>query len=262
MQGSADVVIKEVPKGAIFYFSLNQKNENLAKPQVRQALKYLVDYQAIADTILAGSVTVHQAFLPEGFLGVLEENPFSLDIDKAKELLAEAGLLDGFKVTMDVRNVTPFMEIAQAMQATMAQAGVELELLPGDNKQTLTKYRARNHDIYLGRWGPDYQDPNTNADTFASNPDNSDEAGLTGKLAWRNAWDIPEMTAESEAGLLEHDPDQRAEMYREIQREHQQTSPFVIMFQDIELIAERSNVKDMIWGPSFDDNKYWKAHKE
>jgi hypothetical protein len=34
------------------------------------------------------------------------------------------------------------------------------------------------------------------------------------------------------------------------------------MFQDIDLIAERANVQDMIWGPSFDDNKYGKAHKE
>jgi hypothetical protein len=34
------------------------------------------------------------------------------------------------------------------------------------------------------------------------------------------------------------------------------------MFQDIEVIAERNNVQDTIWGPSFDDNKYWKAHKE
>jgi peptide/nickel transport system substrate-binding protein len=251
-----------VPKGAIFYFSLNQKNENLAKPEVRQAMKYLVDYQGIADTILAGSASVHQAFLPEGFLGAIDDNPFSLDVDKAKALLAEAGLPDGFKVTMDVRNVTPYMEIAQTLQATMAQAGIELELLPADNKQTLTKYRARNHDIYLGRWGPDYQDPNTNADTFASNPNNADDSGLTGVLAWRNAWEIPEMTAKTQAALLEHDTDKRAEMYREIQREFQETAPFVIMFQDIDLIAERADVHDMIWGPSFDDNKYWKAYKD
>jgi peptide/nickel transport system substrate-binding protein len=33
------------------------------------------------------------------------------------------------------------------------------------------------------------------------------------------------------------------------------------MFQDIEVIAERANVEGMIWGPSFDDNKYWKGHK-
>jgi peptide/nickel transport system substrate-binding protein len=262
IQDDPNIVIKEVPKGAIFYFSLNQKNETLAKPEVREAMKYLVDYQAIADTILAGSATVHQSFLPQGFLGALEDNPYSLDVDKAKALLAEAGLPDGFKVTMDVRNVPVQMDIAQAIQATMAQAGVELELLPADNKQTLTKYRARNHDIYLGRWGPDYQDPNTNADTFAHNPDKSVEAGLTGKLAWRNSWEMPEMTAKSQAALLEHDADTLAELYREIQREHQQTSPFVIMFQDIDLIAERADVQGMIWGPSFDDNKYWKAHKE
>ena len=109
---------------------------------------------------------------------------------RAKALLAAAGLADGFQVTMDAINTSPVIDIAQAIQATFAEAGVQLEIRPGDDKQTLTKYRARNHDIYIGRWGPDYQDPHSNADTFASNPDNRDEARLTGKLAWRNAWDI------------------------------------------------------------------------
>lgn len=262
LQDNPDIVIREVPKGAIYYLGLNQKNEYLAIPEVRQALKYLIDYQGIADTILAGSATVHQAFLPEGFLGVLEDTPFTLDVDKAKELLKQAGLEGGFTVTMDTINSSPVIDIAQVIQATFAEAGVQLEIVPGDNKQTLTKYRARNHDIYIGRWGPDYQDPHTNADTFASNPDNRDEAKLTGKLTWRNAWDIPEMTAQTEAALLEHDPATRAEMYRELQREHQQTSPFVIMFQDIDLVAERANVQGMIWGPSFDTNSYAKGHKE
>jgi peptide/nickel transport system substrate-binding protein len=152
--------------------------------------------------------------------------------------------------------------MAQAIQATWAQAGIDLEIIPGDNKQTLTKYRARTHDIYIGRWGPDYQDPHTNADTFASNPGNKDEDQNTGKLAWRNAWDIPEMTALTAAAVLEHDPQVRATMYEEVQREHQAISPFVIMFQDIEVIASKKGVSGMIWGPSFDDNKYWKASKE
>ena len=111
---------------------------------------------------------------------------------------------------MDTINTSPVIDIAQAIQATFAEGGVQLEIRPGDNKQTLTKYRARNHDIYIGRWGPDYQDPHTNADTFASNPDNRDEARLTGKLAWRNAWDIPEMTAKTAAAVLERDAAKRA----------------------------------------------------
>ncbi len=261
LEGNSDIVIKQVPKGAIWYLGLNQKNEYLAKPEVRQALKYLIDYDGLASTILAGSATVHQSFLPEGFLGAIDDQPYSLDIDKAKALLAEAGLADGFKVTMDTRNTSPTMDMAQAIQATWAKAGIELEILPGDNKQTLTKYRARTHDIYIGRWGPDYQDPHTNADTFARNPGNADEDQNTGHLAWRNAWDIPEMSAVTAAAVLEHDPKVRSTMYQELQREHQATSPFVIMFQDIELIAERAGVEGTIWGPSFDDNKYWKASK-
>jgi peptide/nickel transport system substrate-binding protein len=262
LQGSPDINIKQVPKGAIYYLGLNQKNEYLAKPEVREALKWLVDYDGIANSIVKGSAVVHQSFLPQGFLGAIDDKPYKLDVEKAKALLEQAGLQGGFHLTMDTRNATPLPEMAQVLQSDWAKAGIELEILPGDNKQTLTKYRARTHDIYIGRWGPDYQDPHTNADTFASNPNNADDSGLTGKLAWRNAWEIPEMTASTAAAVLEQDPAQRAQMYEEIQREHQKTSPFVIMFQDIEVIAERNNVAGTIWGPSFDDNKYWKAHKE
>ncbi len=110
---------------------------------------------------------MHQAFLPEGFLGAIDDTPYKLDVAKAKELLAKAGLPDGFKVTMDTRNNSPTKDIAQAIQATWAQAGVEIEIIPADDKQNLTEYRARQHDIYIGQWGPDYQDPHTNAETFA-----------------------------------------------------------------------------------------------
>ena len=250
-----DIAIDKGVKGSIYYLGLNQKNENLAKPEVRQALKYLVDYDAIADTIMKGMVIKHQAFLPLGFLGVLEETPFSLDVAKAKELLAAAGLPDGFSVTMDTRNTPDITAMAQAMQQTFAEAGIKLEIIPGDGGQTLTKYRARTHDIYIGRWGPDYQDPHTNADTFARNPDNSDDA-KSKPLAWRNAWDIPEMTKKADAAVLEADADKRAAMYIELQKESQETSPFVIMFQEIEVIARRKNVNGFVIGPSFNDNSF------
>ena len=255
LAGNPDITIRKKAKGAVWYLGLNQKNQYLQKPEVRQAFKYLIDYTGMEQTILSGKATIHQAFLPKGFLGALEETPFSLDVDKAKALLKEAGLENGFSVTMDTRNSEPTTSMALAIQATLAQAGIKLEIIPGEGKQTLTKYRARNHDIYIGRWGPDYMDPHTNADTFARNPDNSDEA-KSKPLAWRNAWDIPEMTRKADAAVLENDAARRAEMYLELQREHQQVSPFVIMFQDIEILGARSNVDGFVLGPSFDSNFY------
>ncbi len=250
---NADLGTTNAAKGTVYYISLNQKNANLAKPEVREAFKYLVDYDALGSTIIKGIGEIHQSFLPKGVLGALDENPYKLDVAKAKELLAKAGLPDGFTVTMDVRNGQPVTGIAESFQQTLGQAGVKLEIIPGDGKQTLTKYRARNHDMYIGQWGMDYFDPNSNAETFTSNPDNSDE-GKNKTLAWRNAWDVPELTKKTKDALLERDSAKRAETYKELQKTVLGESPFVIIFQQTEVAGYRGNVKGLKLGPSFDTN--------
>ncbi|WP_421914619.1 ABC transporter substrate-binding protein [Mesorhizobium sp.] len=249
------------PKGTVYYISLNQKNPTLAKPEVRQAFKYLVDYDALSTTILKGIGEIHQPFLPKGDLGAIDDNPFKLDVAKAKELLAKAGLADGFSVTMDVRTGQPTTGMAESIQQTLGQAGIKLEIIPGDGKQTLTKYRARNHDIYIGNWGQDYFDPNSNAQTFASNPDNSD-AGKSHTLAWRNSWDIPDLTKETEAALLEKDSGKRADIYKDLQQKILDTSPFVIIHQQLEVAGLRKNLKGFALGPSFDSNFVGPVSKE
>lgn len=255
LRGNANFPTQSGNKGAILYLGLNQRNQFLRRPQVVEAMKYLVDYEGIQRNLLEGTFVVHQSYLPTGFLGAISDNPYRLDIARARALLAQAGLADGFQVTMDVRNTSPIQDIAQAIQQTAAQAGVRIELIPGTGAQTLTKYRARTHDIYIGQWGPDYQDPHTNAETFAMNPNNADDA-TNRTLAWRNAWDIPQMTARIAGAVRERDAAARVRVYEETQREHQRTSPFVIMFQQIEVAARRRNVDGFVIGPSFDNNYY------
>ncbi|WP_165899783.1 ABC transporter substrate-binding protein [Borborobacter arsenicus] len=261
VQKNADLASTSAPKGTVYYISLNQKNENLAKPEVREAFKYLVDYDAIGATLIKGIGEIHQTYQVKGVLGALDSNPYKFDVAKAKELLEKAGLKDGFSVTFDVRNTQPVTGIAESFQQTAGQAGVKIEIIPGDGKQTLTKYRARNHDMYIGQWGMDYWDPNTNADAFTSNPDNSDDAAVK-SLAWRNAWDIPELTKQVQAALLERDNDKRAEMYQKLQQEALDTSPFVMIFQQIEVAGLRGNVKNYRLGPSFDSNPLAPVSKE
>ncbi|EWY39769.1 ABC transporter substrate-binding protein [Skermanella stibiiresistens SB22] len=261
LKSSKEIRLVEALKGTLWYISLNQKNPILSKPEVRKAMRYLVNYDAMRGSIMNGIGSVHQAFLPKGMLGAVEDNPFKYDPAKARELLTAAGYPDGFTVSMDVRNTSPTMDMAQTIQASAAAGGVKIELLPMDGKQALTKYRARNQDIYIGQWGPDYQDPNTNADTFASNPNNADDAAAK-PLAWRNAWDIPELTKETAAAVLERDSAKRAAMYQDLQRKVMEDSPFVIMFQQTEVAAERTNVEGMVWGPSFDTNYYRLATKK
>ena len=250
-----------VPQATLLYLGLNMKNPDLAKPEVQQAIKWLIDYQGIQDHIVKHTYKVHQTFLPEGFLGALDDNPYRQDVARARALLAKAGLPKGFKVTMDVRDGYPYGDIAQAIQADLALAGIQVELIPGDNKQTLAKYRARQHDIYIGEWSADYLDPHSNAQGFAWNPDNSDGSPYK-MLAWRNSWNDPQLTRETDAALVEASPQKRAALYQAMQKEMLADSPFVIMFQRVSQVTMLPDVSGMEVGPINDLTSYRHVKKQ
>lgn len=240
---NSDFKVLSAPKGRTYYLTANQNVPNLAKPEVRQAIKYLVDYDAIENTLIKGIGRTHQSFLPLGMFGAIDDKPFKLDVDKAKQLLSDAGLQDGFSVTLDVRNTQPNVGIAESIQQTFAKAGIKVELLQGDGKLTTTKVRARKHQLSLGIWGPDYWDPHTNASTFSYNPDNGDEVSMK-TTAWRSSWDIPEMSKATMDAAKETDTAKREKMYHKIQKDFQDTSPFVMLYQQIETAVAAKNVKN------------------
>ena len=253
LAGNDDVVVGDYPKAALTYVATNEAHEILGKPKVRLAMRYLIDYEGMVNSFLAGQHKVHQAFWPSGLWGSYDETPFSLDIDKAKALLAEAGHPGGgFKVTIDTLTNSPFPEIAQSLQQGLSKVGIDSQIILSEGKTLWPKYRARKHDVIVARWSPDYVDPHSNADSFAHNPDNRLEAKLTGKLAWRTSWFDPEINALTEASAKELDLSKRKQMYAELQRKVQMVSPFSIMFQHSEQSVLRKNVKGYVSGSNFD----------
>ncbi|MCB2031193.1 MAG: ABC transporter substrate-binding protein, partial [Rhodoferax sp.] len=103
LASNKDIKTTATPKGTVWYFSLNQKHPILSKPEVREAFKWLVDYDAIGATMIKNIGVVHQNFLPVGLLGASTDKPYKLDVEKAKALLAKAGHPNGFKITIDMR---------------------------------------------------------------------------------------------------------------------------------------------------------------
>jgi peptide/nickel transport system substrate-binding protein len=251
LAGNKDVVVTTVPQATLYYVGLNLKTTQFQNVKVRQALHYLVDYDGMVGSFLKGGYQVHQTFWPSGFWASLDENEYTFDPAKAKALLAEAGIADGFEVTLDTPNSSPFTNIAQSIQSTMAQGGVKVTIVPAEQKTVLTKYRARQHQMLLINWGPDYMDPHTNADSFARNPDNSDNP-KSKPLAWRNSWDIPEITKMTDAAVRERDAVKREQMYKDLQKKVMDEGAFIIMFQETKQLAERSNVKNFVMGASAD----------
>jgi peptide/nickel transport system substrate-binding protein len=260
IRDAAGVAVDDELRGRLMYISVNQKHPILSKPEVRQAIKYLVDYEGMQNSFLNGQYTIHQNFLPATYLGAVDVNPFSLNIEKAKALLASAGV-GPFEIEVGVREAQERIEIAQSLQNTFAQAGIKLNITVGTAKAILGRYRARDLDMYMGAWGPDYPDPHTNAGTFAYNPDNSDAAKATGLLAWRNAWDTGGLTEKVAAAVVEGDRDVRAQMYKDIQAEFRDIAPFAILFQKIEQTGRSDKVQNLNLGGAITAVSYWPVTK-
>lgn len=244
--------IEAFPQAAVHFLSFNQKNEDLTDPAIWEAARYLVDYQGMTDTFLNGQMDIHQAFWPKGFPGALEETPFTYDPDRAIEILEEAGIELPITVSLDVINSAPFTDIAQSLQGSFSEAGINFEIVPGTAAQVITKYRERGHEAMLLYWGPDFMDPHSNAKAFAYNSDNSDEA-YAATTTWRNAWAVPEeMNEETMAALAEADPDVRNALYLDLQRKVQAQSPIMIMFQAAYQVGMAENVEGYVNGATSD----------
>ncbi len=252
LKGNKDITITPVPQALLYYIGMNVKTKELQDVRVRQALRYLIDYDGIVNNIMTGGAQVHQSFWASGFWAALDDNPYKLDPDKAKALLKDAGYPDGFSIDLDAPNSSPFANIAQSVQETMAKGGVKVNIISAETKALLTKYRARQHQMLMIYWGPDYMDPHTNADGFANNGDNSDAATKGKPLAWRNSWydeAINKMTADA---VRERDEAKRKQMYLDEQKKVLEEGPFAIMFQETKQVSQRANVKNFIFGPSAD----------
>ena len=262
LAGNEEVVVDSHPRGTLIYLAANAGHPIVGDEQVVQALRHAVDYHGMADTFLAGQFMVHQAFWPRGLWAAYGETPYRLDVARARELLADAGYGDGFTVAIDTLTSPPFPAIARALSATLAEAGIDAQVVTWEGAELWPRYRARGHELILAPWSPDYVDPHSNADAFARNPDNRPEANLSGVLAWRNAWARDEFNAAVVRARDERDPATRAQLYRDLQRRLQSEGPYVIMFQQTEQRARRRRAAALVTGPAFDQTWYRTVTKQ
>lgn len=256
LKGKSGVKPLAIPYASLYFLQFNTKaSPALGNPAFWEAARWLFDYQKIANQLLQGQFQVHQAFLPDGYPGALNDQPYKFDPQKAKAILHQAGL-DNVSFKLVVNNQPPYLDIAQALQASFAQGGVKVELVPGLSAQVSTQVKGLTYDATLTSWGPDYFDPHTNASAFAFNPEDGSKT-----LAWRANWHIPDLNKQTVAAIAEADPAKRVAAYQALQQSVQKNSPFVIGLQARSLIAVRDNIKGYVQGVNPDMVFYDKVSK-
>jgi peptide/nickel transport system substrate-binding protein len=249
---SDDVRVEVFPQAAVHFLVYNQNVPELTNEALWEASRYLIDYEGMTNSFLKGQMQIHQSFWPEGFPGALTDTPFSYDPEKAKQILADAGVELPINVTLDTIAAQPFTDMAQSLQATFADAGINFEITSATTAQMITKYRERKHQAAMLYWGPDFMDPHSNAKAFAYNANNAQDA-YAATTTWRNSWAVPEeLNTMTRAALAESDPEKREEMYLELQKIIQAESPIMIMFQASYQVGMNNAVTGYVNGATSD----------
>ncbi|MFQ5340210.1 MAG: ABC transporter substrate-binding protein [Anaerolineae bacterium] len=131
-------VIRQQPGFAFDAFIFNVTHPPFDNTLVRQAMNYAVDRDKMRELAYHGQGVM--TTLPWGptswaYPKALE-NYYTFDLDKAKELLTEAGYPDGFKTEMTIRGTGGVaLDTAQVYQQDLAKIGVEMEILPTELPQ-------------------------------------------------------------------------------------------------------------------------------
>lgn len=218
------------------WLGMNVDHEPFGDSRVREAIQLAIDVDAIIDAAYFGAAERATGIIAPGLVGHRDSNIITApNIEKAQALLAEAGLGDGFKTTLDVHNTTDHVSAAQVIQANLATIGVEVQINSHDSGTFWTLGLESEGDAWKGI------QLIYNRYSMAPDP------------YWATAWFTPEQVGEwnwerwnnaeygdlHKAAVQETDTQKRHEMYVKMQNMMEESGTYTFITHNISAFLYR-----------------------
>ncbi|OGG45637.1 MAG: peptide ABC transporter substrate-binding protein [Candidatus Handelsmanbacteria bacterium RIFCSPLOWO2_12_FULL_64_10] len=147
------------------YLAMNGDRPPFDNVQVRRAVNHAVHKQALVDNLFQGLAVPAKNPIPPVMWGYNDDAPgYAYDPDRARALLAEAGLPNGFETELwAMSSPRPYMpqplKIAQAIQADLSAVGIRAKIVTWEWGTYLNKVENGDHPMALLGWIGDNGDP-------------------------------------------------------------------------------------------------------
>ena len=201
------------------WLTLNNDVAPFNDVRVRQAIEYVIPRQQIVDAIYKGMAVPWSGVISSVTPGYVNEVPYEDNLDKAKQLVAEAGLAPGTTVELAFSAGVPEMEnMAVVLKDALAKIGINLDLkkLPVAAHSDLVQ--SRKAPMALWTDSPIQPDSNYVMNLVYS-------SGPLALVNYSNFRD-PEVDRLIEEGKTIVDPAQRIEFHKQIQKRIQEQAAF------------------------------------
>lgn len=121
--------------GAFLFDRTGQVVPAMGKLEVRQALNHAIDRATIAKALYGDYAQPTDQIVGPGFPGydAAYDNKYPFDLDKAKQLMAQAGYGDGFSMTLLTQGTTTNQTLSQALTGQLQKVNVNVTVQSDPN---------------------------------------------------------------------------------------------------------------------------------
>ncbi len=246
VKGSTDISLVENEAIYTYWVAMNTQKEPFTDKRVRQALNYAIDKQAIIDSVLAGYGKLIDSPLAPRVWGYKSVKTYPYDPEKAKSLLAEAGV-SNFTTTLWAADSTDAKQVAVAIQGQLMDVGVTAEITNMEaatlSAERFKPFEQNKSMLNYAGWSPSTGDAD-----WGLRP-------LLSKESWPPAsfnlafWDNPDFDAQIKAGLMTADADTRMAAYAKAQEIVMEEAPWIFLWMTTVLGGISNKVSGMVIQP-------------
>ena len=241
-----NVVVATAPQLSYDYIGMNLTREPFDDVRVRQAIAYALDRGQLCEAGFFGLCDPLQAPIGQGSPWYFGYQPYGQDVEKAKELLAEAGYPDGFE--MELLPTTQYGETvraAQVLQQQLAEIGIDASINAPEWSEWLELEGNFLYDAYICNWNG-----LIDADQYYYLQHHTDLVfNFTG-------YSNPEFDELVDAGRSISDFDERYEIYEQADKILVDDAPYIYMYNKKEIRAYAPYVKGFVVRPD-QANNFW-----
>lgn len=221
--------------------------------KVRQAIIAGTDRQAIIDLVAPGlAVAGNGTLVGPAYASDYLDASVPFDQAKARQLLAEAGYANGFKIKLVTQTADPVPAIATAWQAQMKEIGIDVSIqqVPGD-----VFYTDEGEDTW-------YQAAYCIVDYGTRAVPNAyfQLALVTGGSYNYSRWSDPAFDKLSQEIATELDPATRADLYKQAQRILQDQVPMMNFLVNTAVAGETATIDGVALAPDWPQTLFRDAH--
>jgi len=240
VESNPDLQLFKRPSMNVGYLGFNVEKPPFDNPKVRVALNYAVNKEGLIQAFYNGLAIPAKNPMPPSIWGYNDKiQDYPYDLEKAKQLLAEAGYPNGFEAELWAMPVPrPYMpngqKIAEALQADFAKIGVKVKIVTMEWATYLAETKTGKQGMYLLGWTGDNGDP----DNFIYVLLDQDNIDGSNRSRFKNQ-EFHDLLIKAQTVT---DKAERTKLYEQAQEIFHKEAPWVPLVHSTPVLAGKANV--------------------